>query len=169
MTAAVILTDKESTSSLCKKISVLPLIDELRPYFHEIILTTSKPALYLPVVKDQARILKPYFKGPDPLPSLHSSLSLAASDTVWLLHELEDYPGIQLFKELFSLKQSVQSQAVLCYSEPNISFVHGIYDRSVLNVLHETLNKEEKYDDHGENFLQQINYVHYQTFETKSL
>jgi molybdenum cofactor guanylyltransferase len=141
MTAAVILTEINESKPLSKndKSAVVSLISELQPYFKEIIVVSDQPAVYLPYVKDSARILTPFYKGMDPLYSLHAALSLAISDGVWVLHEAFPFPGINTFKEIKTLKENSNSQCAV-YDKKNPSLLYSIFDKSVLPVLDEAIN-----------------------------
>jgi molybdopterin-guanine dinucleotide biosynthesis protein A len=141
VTAAVILTEISETKTLSKndKSAVVGLISELQPYFKEIIVVSDQPAVYLPYVKDTARILTPFYKGMDPLSSLHAALSLAISDDVWILHEAFPFPGINTFKEIKTLKENSNSQCAV-YDKKNPNLLYSIFDKRVLHILDEAIN-----------------------------
>ncbi len=163
MTAAVILTECHTTH---KRNSVQNILKDLEPFFEEKILITHQPSLYLPFVKDQVRILTPYFEGTNSLSSLHTSLSLAVSDEVWLLHESNNFPGIHIFNEMKKAKKHFHTQAVLFQEDSKTCLVYSLFDKSVLSVLQEQLSR--KNNDIGQ-FLHKINYVLFQEQEKKSL
>jgi molybdenum cofactor guanylyltransferase len=143
VTAAVILTEFNESKPLSKndKSAVVSLISELKPYFKEIIVVSDQPSVYLPYVKDTARILTPYYKVRDPLSSIHAALSLAISDDVWILHEAFSFPGITTFNEILLLKESSGSQCAV-YEKKNPSLLYSIVDKSVLSVLYEAIHKK---------------------------
>lgn len=141
MTTAVILTEISDSETLSKenKSAVVSLISELKPYFKEIIVVSNQPAVYLPYVKDTARILTPFYKGKDPLSSMYAAISLATSDKVWILHEAFPFPGINTFKEIMLMKESSGSQCAV-YDQNNPSLLYSILDKSVLSVLYEAIH-----------------------------
>jgi hypothetical protein len=158
MTAAVILTNPiiDDMSDPIKKANVVHLISEIKPYFHEIILISDCHSFYLPHVKEEVRILKPYHKGNERLAALHTSLSLAASEDVWLLHESKKFPGIQLFKQLKTLKNRTNSQSVLFEQKNHNPLLYSLFDKSVLKFLDKLLASNK---DHIDYFMNQINYI----------
>lgn len=164
MTAAVILTETYTGSH---KTNTLPLLlQELHPYFQEKILITDEPSLYLPFVKNQARILVPFYKEADPLSSLHTSLSLAVSKEVLLLHESNGFSGIHTFKEIKKAKEYFQTQGVLYQEDSKSSLTNSLFDKSVLSVLQKQLSVNNK---DTADFLRQINYVFVHEQKKKSL
>lgn len=167
MTAAVILTENIQDTPILKsrERSAVHLIKELKLFFNEIILISDQPSIYLPYVKDSARILSPYYKGFEPLSSLHASLSLAVSDEVWLLHESTGFPGIQLFEELRTAKKLLNCQSVIL-DHSLASFQFGLFDKSVLGILERLLVNN---DGRLELFLNQINYTSISDHKIKSL
>ncbi|MFG6493908.1 hypothetical protein P8610_00980 [Fictibacillus sp. UD] len=164
MTAAVILTEIQPASH--KTNTVPHILQELEPYFQEKILISNQPSLYLPFVKNQARILVPFYKGADPLSSLHTSLSLAVSDEVWLLHESKGFSGIHTFKEMKKTKEYFQTQGILYQEESKTCFTNSLFDKSVLSVLQKQLSENNK---DTAKFLRQINYVFFHEQKKKSL
>jgi molybdopterin-guanine dinucleotide biosynthesis protein A len=140
VTAAVILTKLNESKPLSKddKSAVVSLISELKPYFKEIIVVSDQPAVYLPYVKDTTRILTPFYKGMDPLSSLHAAISLAISNDVWILHEAVPFPGINTYKEIKTLKEKSGSQCAI-FDKNNPSLIYSLFDKSVLPVLEEAL------------------------------
>lgn len=167
MTAAVILTEISDSKTLLKedKSAVVSLISELKPYFKEIIVINDHPAVYLPYVKDTARILTPYYKVRDPLSSIHAAISLAISDDVWILHEAFPFPGIKIFKEIMLMKESSGSQCAV-YDKKNPSLLYSILDKSVLSVLYEAIHKNSNRLDH---LFNQTDCTYYPLQKKKSL
>jgi molybdopterin-guanine dinucleotide biosynthesis protein A len=167
VTAAVILTEISDSKPLSKedKSAVVSLISELKPYFKEIIVINDQPAVYLPYVKDTARILTPFYKGMEPLSSLHAAISLAISNDVWILHEAFPFPGINSFKEITFLKESSGSQCAV-YDKKNPSLLYSILDKSVLSVLYEALHTNSNRLDH---FFNQTDCTYFPLQKKKSL
>ncbi|MQR95325.1 hypothetical protein [Fictibacillus phosphorivorans] len=154
MTTAVILTETYTGSH---NTNTLPLLlQELDPYFKEKILITDQPSLYLPFVNNQARILVPFYKRADPLSSLHTALSLALSNEVWLIHESKGFSGIHIFEEIKKAKEYFQTQGVLYQEDSKTSLTNSLFDKSVLRVLQKQLSINIK---DTAKFLRQINYV----------
>jgi molybdenum cofactor guanylyltransferase len=157
MTAAVILTDRDRSKPviLSGKPAVTKLIYELSPHFKEIIIVTEKPSIYLPYVKDTVRLLSPFYKGMEPLSSLHASLSLTFSQNVWLLHENEGFPGYQFFAYLRTKQKKNNLNSVICHSRKGC-LLYSLFNKKVLNILDEMLSSS---DPSVPRFLDKINSI----------
>jgi hypothetical protein len=160
MAAAVILTSSVRSNAILPrtKSNVENLISEIPPFFQEVILICHEPALFLPLIKDRARILTPYYKNKEKghLSSLHTSLALAMSDEVWLLHEHYAFPGMQTFKQLKSIKSRTNSHAILFARNKENLLVFSLFDKRVLKTL-ERLLKNDKIET--KDFLNQIHCI----------
>ncbi|WP_088105584.1 molybdenum cofactor guanylyltransferase [Halalkalibacter urbisdiaboli] len=116
-------------------------VNELKKICKEVILVTSHPSHYLPLLGNSSRMITNYFKGSQRLSALHAALSLSKNDWLWVV--TSDMPFLSADAILFMYtfkKEGLQ----LITSEYNGSIqpFHSLYERSCADITNQLLEQE---------------------------
>ncbi len=128
----------------------------------EIIIVTNKPRQFLPIVREQARIITDYYSYKGSLCGMYSALSLAKNDHCWIV--ANDMPLLSV--EVWGSDPHIgviHDDAVLFIKDSEPQPYHGIYHKKILQQIKEEL-------DQGQTSIKAlIHGIHYQSITDEEL
>lgn len=104
-------------------------IREMRTICREIILVTSEPRLYLPILGGSIRIITDFYAGKEPLSGMHAALALSTHTDLWIAGGDMPFISAKAAELLHKRKQVLEAEAVLPSMESRLEPLHGIYDK----------------------------------------
>lgn len=101
----------------------------------EVIVVTSTPRLFLPIVNRSVRIITNLFPDKGWFGGMYSALYLSKNRDVWIAGSNMPFVSPLAAQLLLQRKRSTDSQAVIPYVQGRAHPLHGIYDKSCSSVV----------------------------------
>lgn len=107
----------------------------LRQICTEVILVTSTPRLYLPLVDRSVRIITNLFPGKGWLGGMYSALSLSKNINLWIVGNNMPFISPQAAKIMLRSKRIRENEVVIPFIDGIAHPLHGIYDKQCIDAV----------------------------------
>ena len=107
----------------------------------EMILVTNEPGVFLPLVRNDVRIITDYYTGKGPLGGMHAAFSLSQYADIWLVGCDMPFISPQAAKLMLDKKRKMNCDAVIPCVDGRLQPLHGIFDKRCAKTIPEMLNK----------------------------
>lgn len=126
----------------CGEILVQRQVRIMKSICREVIIVTSEPKVYLPVLGNSVRIITDYFPEKGLLGGMHAALSLGTSDTFWIVGSDMPFISAQAADLMLAHFNEDADVIVPCFNEER-HLLHGLYRKRARQAVSSLLEKGE--------------------------
>ncbi|MEO3945487.1 molybdenum cofactor guanylyltransferase [Gorillibacterium sp. CAU 1737] len=124
----------------CGEILIQRQVRVLKSLCREVIVVTSEPKQYLPILGNSVRIITDYFPGKGQFGAMYAALSLSTSDRLWVVGS--DMPFLSArAAQLMNAQMEPDTEAVIPRYGNESHVLHGIYHKRCLSHVSTALDK----------------------------